>query len=418
MIPAAAIAVQGRARAPGCGRAGRRGGAGMTLIELLVSLVIVSILATITMAGLSTARTSARKAKTQATIRKISEVILPYYEQYETRRPVIGNSSAVAALANGRTYLTDAKQTAIRRLMALELPERASDFRDVFTAPSPALDLPYGTGAASATVRLSEVPPAARRYFALTRKQEVDGSFTFINPTSSELLHLIVTRGPVADPDIIAHFRDDEVRDTNGNGLPEFVDGWNKPIAFRRWPVGFDSPMQTIDGSLRSIETLISGNGHRLVPLIFSAGPDGGYDIVQEPTVAPTEKPLSYLALEYDPFSIDPTAPYSGPFGNNPPRRRRSGTPSLNYTPGPLGVSPLDPRVSSVPPGTVVLTSVPLSPSGPVVFRKKRIADGHFDANDFQTVGSERDTGSADNEAEPDGVLQSRDNITNHDLTR
>jgi hypothetical protein len=229
---------------------------------------------------------------------------------------------------------------------------------------------------------------------------------------------LIVTRGPVADPDIIAHFREDEVRDTDGNGLPEFVDGWNRPIAFRRWPIGFNSPMQPIDGTLRNIEPLISSNGHRLVPLIFSAGLDGAYDIVQEPTVAPVPKPLSYLALEYDPFAIDLTAPYGGPYGINPPRPRRSVAPSLSYSPGPLGVSPLDSRQSSVPAGSLILSGTSLSPTGPVVFLKARVSGGAFNADTFQTVGSERDTGSADDEGSPNGVLESRDNISNHDMTR
>lgn len=390
MNPAAAIAVQRRLRALFAG--GRRAGcaAGMTLVELLVSLVIVSILATISMAGLSTARLAARKAKTQATIRKISEIILPYYEQYETRRPAIGNASALAALPNGRTHLTDAKQTAIRRLMALELPERASDFRDAFTTTSGTfLPFNFAVTYGSVTVPLGDVPPAARRYHALTDPIIAAGS----QPTSSELLHLIVTRGPVADPDIISHFRDDEVRDTNGNGLPEFVDGWNKPIAFRRWPVGFASPMQPIDGTLRSIETLVSGNGHRLVPLIFSAGPDGGYDIVQEPKGSAA---LSYRPLNYDPFAIAPGTPTSSP----------------------LAVDPQSPVIG----GSVVLVGQRLasgSVAGPVVFAATRLAGGATPPSGaFQTVGSERDTGSPDVETTPDGILQSRDNITNHDMTR
>lgn len=382
MIPAAVIAVQGRLRAASRDRAG------MTLIELLVSLVIVSILATLSMAGLSTARTAARKAKTQATIRKISEIILPYYELYETRRPAISNSSALAAVA-GRASLTDAKQTAIRRLMALELPERASDFRDAFTTASGAFlprpfTLTYGTGPGAVTTVLGDMPPAARRYYALTDPIIAAGS----QPTSSELLHLIVTRGPVADPDIVAHFRDDEVRDTNGNGLPEFVDGWNKPIAFRRWPVGFASPMQPIDGTRRSIETLVSNNGHRLVPLIFSAGPDGGYDVVNEPTGTP----LSYFPLKYDPFAIDPATPTSSP----------------------LAVAPQ----STVLGGSVVVVGQRL-PTGEVVFAATRLAEGATaPSGAFQTVGSERDTGSPDDEAVADGMLQSRDNISNHDLSR
>jgi len=368
------------------------GRGGMTLVELMVTLVIISILTSLSMAGLAVARNSARKAKTESTIRKLSEIIIPYYEQYETRRPAIDNVFNVAAVG-GRQALAELKQTAIRRLMTLELPERASDYRDAFTTVTGTfrgvkLAVPVPSVAPTVTGTLSEIPPAARRYYSLTNTLITSGTL----PTSSELLHLIVTRGPVADPDITAHFRDDEVRDLNGNGLPEFVDGWGKPIAFRRWPVGFASPMQPIDGTLRTIEPLVSAKGHRLVPLIFSAGTDNAYDIVNEPTSAP----LSYLPLNYDPFNVNVTPPSSGP----------------------LTVAPQSPAVA----GSVVLVPTTLSSgsvTGPLVFTATRLAGGATPPGGaFQTVGSERDTGSADDEGAPNGVLESRDNITNHDMTR
>lgn len=352
---------------------------GMTLVELMVVIVIISILSSLSLAGLAVARTTAKKSKTATTIRKISEIILPYYEQYETRRPTIGNSTAVATLANGRTYLVDAKQTAIRRLMALELPERESDYRSTFSGNTTTYPLTYS----NVTATLSDVPPAARRYNQLTAG---------VQPTSSELLHLIVTRGPVADPDVIAHFREDEVRDTNSNGLPEFVDGWNRPIAFRRWPTGFVSPMQPIDGTVRSVDTLVSSNGHRLVPLIFSAGPDGAYDIVNEPTGSR----VSYYDLSFDPFNVAATPASSGP----------------------LKVAVQSPTIA----GSVILVSATLSSgavTGPVVFTATRLsASSSVPQGAFQTIGSERDTGSAENEGSPNGILESLDNIHNHDMTR
>ena len=62
---------------------------GFTLVELLVVIVILSILSALSLAGIQSARARGRVAKTQSTIRKISEMILPYYELYETRRPRI-----------------------------------------------------------------------------------------------------------------------------------------------------------------------------------------------------------------------------------------------------------------------------------------------------------------------------------------
>jgi prepilin-type N-terminal cleavage/methylation domain-containing protein len=343
---------------------------GMTLVELMVTMVVITILSSLSLAGLAVARTTAKRAKTVTTIQKLSQVILPYYEQYETRRPVISNTSVLAAMPSGRAYLTDAKQLAIRRLMTLELPERASDITVAFAMPGPYQKSYQGT-----VVGFGDVPPASRRFNQLLAAASN-------TPTSAELLHLIVTRGSVADPDIVAHFRDDEVRDTDGDGLPEFVDGWNRPIMFKRWATGFASPAQPIDGTLRNIDTLIANNGHRLIPLIYSAGVDGSYDIE-------AATPLSYGSFEYDPFRFDPNAPTS-------------------QTASPINVNA---QVSVS--GEMVL--VPAN-AAPLTFTAQRFA-GTSIANSFQTVGSPRDTDSPDGDT-PNGILESADNIHNHDMTR
>ncbi|NCY03784.1 MAG: hypothetical protein EBX36_12980, partial [Planctomycetia bacterium] len=292
------------------------------------------------------------------------------YEQYETRRPAIGKTSELAALPSGRAFLTDARQLAIRRLMTLELPERPSDVADALQlqgsrlTPAAAQKTYQGV-----TTRFGDMPPATRRYYQLIAAASKP-------VTSDELLHMIVTRGPVADPDVVAHFRDDEVRDTDADGLPEFVDGWNRPIMFKRWPTGFVSPSQPIDGTLRSIDPLIASRGHRLVPLIYSAGVDGSYDIE-------AGKTLSYASFEYDPFNVDQSAAYSA----------YCGQPSVN--------------------GEVALV---VANADPLTFTWRRFA-GTSIANALLTVGSPRDTGSPDDDT-PNGVLESADNVHNHDMTR
>ena len=62
---------------------------GFTLVELLVVIVILSILSALSLAGIQSSRAQGRRAKTQSTIRKLSEIVLPYYETYETRRPFV-----------------------------------------------------------------------------------------------------------------------------------------------------------------------------------------------------------------------------------------------------------------------------------------------------------------------------------------
>jgi hypothetical protein len=99
-----------------------------------------------------------------------------------------------------------------------------------------------------------------------------------------------------------------EIGDYDGDGLREFHDGWGHPIRFVRWPAGFvpiqgaDTDLQNDGRSDRTQNTLPANvdldelipdpfdprNAHftetgsyafALFPLIYSAGPDGTYDI-------------------------------------------------------------------------------------------------------------------------------------------
>lgn len=350
---------------------------GLTLIELLVTLTILSILASLALAGLFSARTSGKIAKTSSTIRKLSEIILPYYEQYESRRPVLPNTSTLSS----RAALLDLRRTALRRLMALELPERKTDVTDAFASASTGAVSPLAVTYGDVSLQLDEMPPTTRRYLSL-----IVGA---TGVTSADLLQLIVMRGPVADPDVIAHFREDELADTNGNGIREFVDAWGKPIMFKRWPTGFNSPAQPIDGRFSSSDQQISANGHRLVPLIYSAGVDGSYDIEAGNNLHYKEP------LRYDPFA-------AGAFDQ-----------------------------ASIQAGAVVLFPVTRTGGSTVTYLARRVTStgGYagtttldpgctLDGNSpLKAVGSECDTGSSDGD-QPDGRVDSTDNIHNHDLTR
>ena len=271
---------------------------GVTMVELLVVMVILSILSSLTLSGLLVARERSRQAKTLSTVRKLSELILPYYEEYETRRPALDQTVVSTIMANGsrnnREILAEYKRIALRRLMSLELSDRPDD---VSLLPLQVTLTGFGPA------QLVEIPPATRRYAGLIGNK---GPVT----ESSDLLHMIVTRGVVADPDMIAHFRDDEIGDPNGNGLKEFIDGWGRPIRFWRWPVGLNSPLQPITGSPSDIDPLVStsANSHRLVPLIYSAGRDGLEGINRPP-----------LGANYDPFPAAglPSRPDGPGFADN-----------------------------------------------------------------------------------------------------
>ena len=62
----------------------------------------------------------------------------------------------------------------------------------------------------------------------------------------SEMLYAILVEGQGALGSVFSRddFTDKEVQDTDGDGLPEFVDAWGQPLQFYRWPVLFHSDLQ------------------------------------------------------------------------------------------------------------------------------------------------------------------------------
>src|SRR5690606_16654245 len=107
-------------------------------------------------------------------------------------------------------------------------------------------------------------------------------------------------------------FTASEIGDIDGDGLFEFVDAWERPISFLRWAPGFESAMQprsvnppayeshdpldplkrhspapASDTVAHWPEFFTSGVHPPLFPLIFSAGPDGVYDVATDAESSP-----------------------------------------------------------------------------------------------------------------------------------
>ena len=221
--------------------------AGFTLVELLVSLVIVSILAALTLSGLATVRRVAKEDATRTTIRKIHEIIVPMYEGYLDKR--------VPATGPGRL-------ANIRMLLVREMPDVLDD---ICSTPAEVSALP--TFLQTGTVRA---------YQAFRQ-----GTPNWDNAhEAAECLYLIVTRSGF-QPEAMEHFRPSEIGDVDGDGAPEFRDAWGGPIRFRRWAPGYVSIIQP---SLPTEHDPFDFNkddagAYALHPLIFSDGLDKQFNI-------------------------------------------------------------------------------------------------------------------------------------------
>lgn len=229
---------------------------GFTLVELLVTMVIIAILAALSLAGLAGVRQRAKADKTRNTIRKIDAVIRPMYDSYRTRR--VADLQQQTQRDAAALQLLDVK----RRLMAYEMPDRWEDVPIT-------KNLPIRT-AAPVLFRTA----AVRSYASARAVASASHAALF---GSAECLFMVLERSGY-EPDALEFFRVDEIGDVDGDGRREFLDGWGRPIAFLRWAPGFVSTMQIHDANAAHdpLDPMrVDSTAYALVPLIYSAGPDG-----------------------------------------------------------------------------------------------------------------------------------------------
>ena len=283
---------------------------GFTLVELLVTVTIIGILAGVMLGAVQAARESARHVKTRSTITKLHMIVMEQYESYRTRRVPINTVGADPVAA------AFARLVAIRDIMRMEMPERWSDVtRNPLTGgQGPALYSAYRRRYAQARLKCETTYPVGTY-----RDQSQERLNRY---SSAECLYMIVTMAGGADAR--DQFNDSEIGDADGDSLPEFHDAWGNPILFLRWAPGLtESDLQaqvffedpTSPGDYIQDPTALQraavedhdpydyrnlySYAYRLVPFIYSAGPDGIYDIN-------AERGYRFSDLK-DPFLFNPT---------------------------------------------------------------------------------------------------------------
>jgi prepilin-type N-terminal cleavage/methylation domain-containing protein len=275
---------------------------GFTLIELLIVISILAILASILLFALVGAEGTAKVMRTQSTIAKLNAIVTQQYESYRTRRVPVKIPPGVGRVASAQYRLSG-----LRELMRMEMPDRLTDIQD-----DPVTLVTYGVAgyympkpALLYTYRRAITPGATDKY------------------QGAECLYLIVAKG--SDPDAMSQFAPDEIGDTDGDGMKEFLDAWHNPISFIRWPAGHDSDLQYVVAPISEHDSFdnthvfspqntsdpwyvappAKGNHPPLYPLIYSAGPDGVYDIVTDNASGGAVLHYSATTPPNDPYFYD-----------------------------------------------------------------------------------------------------------------
>lgn len=261
---------------------GRRGRPAFTLIELLTVISIIGVLASMVMFALFSVQESARATRTKAQIAKINELLSTRWESYRTRplpiRVPPGTPPRQAALA---------RLLALRELMRMEMPDRISDlapgggnpvyhnYKDIRS-----LNLPPLRSSLFSTYkrRVTQVLPGQWQnrildYDTPNLAANTGAGVGMWTPQyeGSECLYMILAAIQDGDSNGLDFFHENEIGDTDADGMPEILDGWGQPIDFIRWAPGFVGPavstIQFGDGQLKVNGDAGQGNGDPFDPL-------------------------------------------------------------------------------------------------------------------------------------------------------
>lgn len=300
-----------------------------TLIELLVVILIIGTMASLMLGGLNVARQRTRIARTEVTIRKIHEIIMPHYERMLTRAS-IDDFQQLNTNPNTNYARACYSLAARRALQAVELPDGWSDIIAIGkNGNAPLLQMTNSGLFATADPFCASSTIARRLYDVAHASGKTEGELTATPSGSGECLWAIVMRAGFADPGIVGSFRDDEFADPDENGLPHFVDGWGNPILFLRSAPAFVSRYQPAASNaaaeshdafdLQGVDPMARIT---LFPLIFSAGPDQEFGIEHRNADGNGGWPpaFSYAQVGYDPYfspSIPGTSRTNGHFAFN-----------------------------------------------------------------------------------------------------
>ncbi len=323
----------------------------MTLVELIVVMAIVALLSGLAAVAVSSSLESAKASKTRALITKLDGLVMPQWESYYHRRLPVQMPTTVKRPTDQQVFSLPPEAAAqvrcdvLRELMRMEMPERWSDINGGASSSVPVWFDPIGR---SPYLNPSPPPPSSSASVAPSALAQSYATFftsAFSNPgfqpneynhQGAKCLYLFLSLG-IEEPDVMENFSAEEMADVDGSGCKCFVDGWGHPIEFLRWAPGYKSALQHWPPTDRdqTDPTGVYGSPNpaagipqtfALYPLIYSAGPDGYYDVVNDNSNLPNH--FSYPAIYSNPFYSMAGGPWA---------------PTDKFADGPMGTPAVEP---------------------------------------------------------------------------
>ena len=184
------------------------------MVELLVVIGLILFLMSISVVALNSAIGIARQRATQSTILKLNGLMQQRVDAFQRAmermniQPNINKLVRDLGIQNRRTQDDKVYQVLVRKqIFQVRFPQNFSE-HSLASTPS---------------------------YIAANHRPETESAaLMYWLMTSSEVFGI----APVDE----SEFTSSEVRDTDGDNLLEFVDGWGRPLRFYRWPTHLFRP--------------------------------------------------------------------------------------------------------------------------------------------------------------------------------
>ncbi len=293
--------------------------AAFTLVEVMVVLVLIAILSSMVMTAVQGVTQNARLARTRSILAVIDSVLQEQYESYKYRplavvipdlnKPLPGDGIFSFQLMPSEAARV--RLNMVRDLQRMELPDRINDIATI-NGNTVAMNLPASLTAVAYPVmerngRMQRGDDSTRRQFPVNWFNGAFGKnvpsrfaayYRRVRPTwtpehqGSECLYLILSNSFVGGSSALDAIPPSNIGDTDNDGMPEILDGWERPIEFVRWPNGFGSTADvelSVDLSLPDdFDLFRSDFGYSVPggvapwsmrPLVVSAGSDGQHGL-------------------------------------------------------------------------------------------------------------------------------------------
>lgn len=305
---------------------------GFTLVELMVVMAMLVAVGGMVFASYQGVAQTARVARTRAIIAACDSVIQEKYESYKYRPlaveiPDLFRPSSNPAVEVGfETLAFESARTRMlmtRDLQRMEMPDRLSDIQSnpiqIFAAVSPVV-----VAATTGEIVGARNNPNQRRMMSVSwfdnpinmpvqnipsqlsaYRNRLIGTTPTEQNQGAECLYLIMATSFVGGTPAIDSIPTSNIGDTDGDNLPEILDGWGQPLGFVRWPVGYVDPGGLVNRSIPDDFDLFrsdyayastaavaqaydvqNNTGVRpwsVRPLVFSVGSDGAAGITTNP---------------------------------------------------------------------------------------------------------------------------------------